>query len=213
MGPLTMVKTIINRAANFLVYKPVDCLVVQPVSCAVDFTITLFLVPPIIVAIVARNIYTKATEDGPASGKLYNCTICSKLMTCCHAVTPCGDCFCYTCIIEWGENNKNCPCCGGNLNINKLLQINYVDEIISERIKSAAISVRVEWECRATAGFEKKRLTILNAPLLRGDLHEVQPTSVRRLSKVPAEREQGVNFVSPLVCMPTSSEFNAQVVV
>ena len=56
------------------------------------------------------------------------CSICLELMALAHSVAPCGHSFCYTCILDWMKQNKNCPTCSSV--VENIIPCRVLDDII-----------------------------------------------------------------------------------
>lgn len=198
--------------------KPINYIFVKPIHYTVMCITTLVVVQPLKVVRfscdIIGNIVTKILVHVEGKNGLVSvdttsqCTICNKLMACCHANYPCGCLACFSCIMDWAKKNRNCFNCCGNLNVNKVLEISYIDEEVKKKILDPNVltSVKADWEFRLLEGLELKKSATFTSPLLRRDLNVseslTQPAYIRRHSNsiYNVDRDQGAIFITPLLC-------------
>ena len=86
----------------------------------------------------------------------YECSICFEPLAHAHSVIPCGDNFCYICIVDWAEKNKKCPMCNATFDVNNLLPNRTVDNLIGEVLKTDQEKLQA-WQQRCEEGIERKK--------------------------------------------------------
>jgi pSer/pThr/pTyr-binding forkhead associated (FHA) protein len=93
------------------------------------------------------------------------CVICCNLMAFSHSLSPCGDSYCYECILSWSCKKNTCPTCQSDFLMATTVPNRRLDNIIREVLEEQKISGSdkedaelLSWEQRVSQGKTLKRI-------------------------------------------------------
>lgn len=86
----------------------------------------------------------------------YECAICYETMACAVSLTPCGDTFCFGCILEWSAHNSTCPSCNGQFDLAGAIPNRVTDNAVREVLKDETEDLEA-WEKRCAEGTEARK--------------------------------------------------------